>query len=83
MQIDWAYMLLSTVSSMQSIFVFYFAEQIQIDEGIANALQEQYERLGEECGMEESDVDSIVQPIIDSCTKDAISVGLLTYTYLI
>lgn len=50
-------------------------QQKQIDEAIETAQNENVIKLAEEQSIRLSDFDAILQPIIDSCTKDSISAG--------
>lgn len=50
-------------------------QQIQIEETITNNRAEHLKQLSEECGVSLEDLDKTVQPIIESCTKDAILNG--------
>jgi len=51
-----------------------FDVQTMIDDAISAAKREQLVALSHECLLSMEDLDSTVQPIIDSCTKEAISV---------
>nr|XP_017092387.1 calcium homeostasis endoplasmic reticulum protein isoform X1 [Drosophila bipectinata] len=48
----------------------------QIEEAIATAQTTQLEQLAQEQGIVLRDFDAVLQPIIESCTKDSISAGL-------
>lgn len=50
-------------------------QQTMIDDAIYAAKREQLVALGSECQMSLDELDAAVQPIIDSCTKEAISTG--------
>lgn len=50
-------------------------KQKQIDEAIEKAQNETVIKQAEENSIRLSDFDAILQPIIDSCTKDSISAG--------
>lgn len=50
-------------------------QQNQIDEAIEKAQNENVSKQAEENNIRLSDFDGILQPIIDSCTKDSISAG--------
>ncbi|VDI67775.1 calcium homeostasis endoplasmic reticulum protein [Mytilus galloprovincialis] len=50
-------------------------QQVQIDEGIEKVQEDELQELSEKCEIPLEDVGSAVQPIIDSCTKDAIQNG--------
>ncbi|XP_014681782.1 PREDICTED: calcium homeostasis endoplasmic reticulum protein-like [Priapulus caudatus] len=56
-------------------------QQSSIQEGVAKAENERLELQAEECGVEMSELNNMAQSIIDSCTKDAISVRCL-FRYL-
>lgn len=47
----------------------------QIDEAIEAAQNSQLEKNADELNISLKEFDSILQPIIDSCTKDSISQG--------
>lgn len=47
----------------------------QIDDAIVGAQNETLQGQATENGIELGEFDSILQPIIDSCTKDSISAG--------
>lgn len=50
-------------------------QQAQIDDGLIRAQNELIEMLADENDIDVMEFDSILQPIIDSCTKDSISAG--------
>lgn len=50
-------------------------QQSQIEDAIWGNKAEQLKQLSEECGIFLDDLDKTVQPIIESCTKDAIQTG--------
>lgn len=50
-------------------------QQVMIDEAIVNAKKEHIASLSQECEIPLEELNKIVLPIIDSCTKDAISNG--------
>lgn len=50
-------------------------QQNQIDEAIEKAQNENVLKQAEENNIRLSEFDTILQPIIDSCTKDSISAG--------
>lgn len=50
-------------------------QQTKVEEGITKAETEKLAALCESCGISFSDLDTFAQPIIESCTKDAISGG--------
>lgn len=72
---------------MSTIYVFIFMcrvcqwqvlmqqQQKQIDEAIEKAQNETVLKQAEENNIRLADFDAILQPIIDSCTKDSISAG--------
>ena len=51
--------------------------KIQIDEAIIKAEEEEINKLAKELELDLDELASVVQPIIESCTKDAISVSLV------
>lgn len=51
-------------------------QQKQIDEAIEKAQNETVLKQAEENNIRLADFDAILQPIIDSCTKDSISAGM-------
>lgn len=51
-------------------------QQKQIDEAIEKAQNETVLKQAEENSIRLADFDAILQPIIDSCTKDSISAGM-------
>ncbi|GFX38236.1 calcium homeostasis endoplasmic reticulum protein [Trichonephila clavipes] len=50
-------------------------QQVQVDEVIRKAQDEKLLKLSKENDLDLKELDSILQPIIDSCTKDSISNG--------
>lgn len=52
----------------------HFVLQSQIEDAIWGNKAEQLKQLSDECGISLDDLDKTVQPIIESCTKDAIQV---------
>lgn len=50
-------------------------QQKQVDEAIEKAQSDTISKQAEENNIRLSDFDAILQPIIDSCTKDSISAG--------
>ncbi|GAB6028889.1 hypothetical protein CHUAL_004689 [Chamberlinius hualienensis] len=50
-------------------------QQMQIDEEIHQAEESKLQTLATECGIDLSEADKVMQPIIDTCTKDSISAG--------
>ena len=55
----------------------------QIEDAITAAQEETFKALAEENDINLSEFDAILQPIIDSCTKDSISAGNLDFTLLV
>ncbi|XP_018095302.1 calcium homeostasis endoplasmic reticulum protein S homeolog isoform X1 [Xenopus laevis] len=49
--------------------------QEQITAAVAHAVEQQMQKLQEETQLDPTEFDNLLQPIIDTCTKDAISVG--------
>ncbi|KAG8454868.1 hypothetical protein GDO86_001187 [Hymenochirus boettgeri] len=49
--------------------------QEQITAAIAHAVEQQMQKLREETQLDVNEFDNLLQPIIDTCTKDAISAG--------
>ena len=62
--------------AMKVISVFVCV-QVQIEESILTVRQERLKMLAEQCEVDLAVFDETVQPIIDSCTKDAIMVSQL------
>jgi len=56
--------------------------QTMIDDAISAAKREQLVALSNECQLSMADLDGTVQPIIDSCTKEAISVRTFLLSFL-
>ena len=54
-----------------------------IDENISMAKREQLVALCSGCDISIEELDNIVQPIIESCTKEAISVSLISLFLLV
>ncbi|XP_035222086.1 calcium homeostasis endoplasmic reticulum protein-like isoform X2 [Stegodyphus dumicola] len=50
-------------------------QQVQVDEVIRKAQDEKLSKLANENELDLKELDSVLQPIIDSCTKDSISNG--------
>lgn len=50
-------------------------QQSQIEDAILKAREDLVQKMCEECDLQLEEFDSMVQPIIDSCTKDAIMNG--------
>ena len=48
---------------------------MSIDEAVSQAKKEELLRIGAECDLSLDELGAVLQPIIDSCTKDAISVS--------
>lgn len=63
-----------TIIYIVNLQFFFLQKQIQIEEAIVKSRNEQLEKLAAECDVNMEDLDGTVQPIIDSCTKDAILV---------
>lgn len=66
------------VSSNQQPFpqVLLQQQQVQIDEAVTRAQNDALVKQSDEHKISLSDFDAILQPIIDSCTKDSISNGM-------
>lgn len=54
-------------------------QQTQMEETVATAQNEMIQRLAADSSITLDEFDSILQPIIDSCTKDSISTGNFLY----
>lgn len=52
-------------------------QQSQIEDSIVLAQDELIEREADDVGINLFDFENVLQPIIDSCTKDSISAGKL------
>lgn len=52
-------------------------QQVKINELVSKAQAEKIQMMAEENNISLSELDSILQPIIDTCTKDSISTGML------
>lgn len=52
------------------------AFQEQVTAAVAHALEQQMQKLLEETQLDMNEFDNLLQPIIDTCTKDAISVRM-------
>ncbi|XP_077499620.1 SR-related CTD associated factor 6 isoform X3 [Amblyomma americanum] len=50
-------------------------QQVQLDEAIRKAQDDKLMAQAKSCDVEVAELDKILQPIIESCTKDAISAG--------
>ena len=50
-----------------------------IDDQVKEAREKSMDTLCEECNIKLDELDEVVHPIIDACTKDAISVCILFY----
>lgn len=50
------------------------ASQEQVTTAVAHAVEQQMQKLLEETQLDMNEFDNLLQPIIDTCTKDAISV---------
>lgn len=51
--------------------------QEQITAAVALAIEQQMQKQREETHLDMTEFDNLLQPIVDTCTKDAISVSLL------
>lgn len=51
------------------------ASQEQVTAAVAHAVEQQMQKLLEETQLDMNEFDNLLQPIIDTCTKDAISVS--------
>lgn len=49
--------------------------QEQVTAAVAHAVEQQMQKLLEETQLDMNEFDNLLQPIIDTCTKDAISVS--------
>jgi len=54
-----------------------------IDDAICAAKREQLVALSTECQLSLEELDGTVQPIIDSCTKEAISVRIILHHVIV
>lgn len=52
----------------------HLASQEQVTAAVAHAVEQQMQKLLEETQLDMNEFDNLLQPIIDTCTKDAISV---------
>lgn len=68
-----------TVENVVFLQVLMQQQQKQIDEAIEKAQNETVLKQAEENNIRLPDFDAILQPIIDSCTKDSISAGKQTF----
>ena len=50
-------------------------QKVQIEETIAKMEDDDLKKSATDCGIDFSEFDGVLQPIIDTCTKDAISAG--------
>lgn len=50
-------------------------QQIQIEDSIAKAQESDLKKDATDCGIDFNEFDNVLQPIINTCTKDAISAG--------
>jgi len=50
-------------------------QQGQIEDALRKAQQDALQQAADEAGISFTELDSVLQPIIDSCTKDSISSG--------
>lgn len=53
---------------------FFMTFQEQVTAAVAHAVEQQMQKLLEETQLDMNEFDNLLQPIIDTCTKDAISV---------
>jgi calcium homeostasis endoplasmic reticulum protein len=58
-------------------------QQSQIEEALNRAQNDLIHKLAEECGLQIHEFDAILQPIIDSCTKESIANGNYDYDLFI
>lgn len=63
-----------------SINFFFFQEQVT--SAVALAIEQQMQKVLEETQLDMNEFDNLLQPIIDTCTKDAISVSDLSLELL-
>jgi len=54
-----------------------------IDDAVCAAKREQLVALSNECQLPLEELDTAVQPIIDCCTKEAISVCVVFFTFFV
>lgn len=59
----------------QLIMECCFTLQEQVAAAVALAMEQQIQKLLVETQLDITELDNLLQPIIDTCTKDAISVG--------
>jgi hypothetical protein len=59
----------------KNLKVLLAQQKNQIEEAISRAQTEYIQRLAADNGVTLSELDGILQPIIDNCTKDSISHG--------
>ena len=57
--------------------------QTMIDDAVCAAKREQLVALSNECQLSLEELDGAVQPIIDCCTKEAISVCIVLFSFLL
>ncbi|CAG2066557.1 unnamed protein product [Timema podura] len=50
-------------------------QQTQIEDALRKSQEDALQRASEEAGVSINEFDSVLQPIVDSCTKDSISSG--------
>jgi len=68
--------------SYNSVFSTFFQEQVT--SAVALAIEQQMQKVLEETQLDMNEFDNLLQPIIDTCTKDAISVSVLNLnSYLV
>ncbi|PSN33837.1 hypothetical protein C0J52_16837 [Blattella germanica] len=61
--------------TMDTLLVLMQQQQGQIEDALRKAQQDALQQAAEEAGINFTELDSVLQPIIDSCTKDSISSG--------
>ena len=57
------------------MIAFPLLYQVQVEEAVLRHREDRFSQLLSECEVQTEELDKVVQPIIDSCTKDAISVS--------
>lgn len=50
-------------------------QRIQIEEAITKLIDNDLKKEAVDCGIDFNEFDNVLQPIIETCTKDAISAG--------
>lgn len=63
-----------SASVVLTCYHFLFLQE-QVNEAIVLAMEQQIQKLLVETHQDMAEFDSLLQPIIDTCTKDAISVS--------